>query len=168
MSNAEIDAQIKTAIHEARIAEKLATREARRRFEKQLEAEVADEHEAVISAISHAVLLGWSARQIGKAYGSSDPITLRTLIQEAREYDGSASSMSNHPEWRLTRDRDAPGMFTITAYALGDNKLSGVGTFRIDDDGENFSLVDGDMFIQVQLYKLGFRDDVIREARLDV
>jgi hypothetical protein len=35
----------------------------------------------------------------------------------------------------------------------------------IDEDKENFTCVEGDMWIQVQLYKLGFKDTVLEEAR---
>jgi hypothetical protein len=34
----------------------------------------------------------------------------------------------------------------------------------MDDDGENFSVIEGDMWIQIQLYKLGYKDYVIEEA----
>jgi hypothetical protein len=103
-----------------------------------------------------------SSRKIGEAYGSSDPHTIKRLINEAvagvTSNDGGV-----HPEWKLTRNMD--GTFTITAFGLGDAKLSGSGVFSIDEDGENFSLVDGDAFIAVQLYKLGQKDIVLEEAR---
>jgi hypothetical protein len=102
--------------------------------------------------------MGMSSRKIGEAYGSSDPHTIRRLLNEAVAGTTSSSGEA-HPEWKLTRNGD--GTFTITAYSLGDAKLSGSGIFSIDEDGENFSLVDGDAFIAVQLYKLGQKDIVL-------
>jgi hypothetical protein len=42
--------------------------------------------------------------------------------------------------------------------------MSGHALCRVDDDGENFSVLEGDMWIQIQLYKLGYRDEIVREA----
>lgn len=150
------------AIKTARAHEKIAIAEATKRARLLAEQETATEHEAVIEQIRVALGLGMSARQIGVAYGSSDPHTSKRLITEAMS-GTTPDTLSDHPEWKLTRNDD--GTFNITAYALGDAKLSGFGKFKIDDDNENFSLVDGDMFIQVQLYRLGLKDTVLEEAR---
>lgn len=150
------------AIKTARAHEKIAIAEATKRARLIAEQETAEQHEAVIEQIRVALGLGMSARQIGVAYGSSDPHTAKRLITEAMA-GTTPDTLSNHPEWKLTRNDD--GTFNITAYSLGDANLSGFGVFKIDEDNENFSLVDGDMFIQVQLYRLGFKDTVLEEAR---
>jgi hypothetical protein len=106
-------------------------------------------------------MAGQTARQIGFAYGSSDPNTAKRLVNEAMEND-SFDMVNPHPEWKLSKNSD--GTFSIKAYSLGESGLSGFGTFKIDEDGENFSCVDGDMWIQVQLYKLGQKDRVLEEA----
>jgi len=157
----EMDA-IALAIKTARANEKIAIAEATKRAKLVIEQETSGEHGAVVEQVRHALVIGMSARQIGKAYGSSDPHTAKRLITEALA-GTTPDTMSSHPEWKLTRNVD--GTFSITAYGLGDAKLSGFGTFKIDDDGENFSLIDGDMFLQVQLYRLGYKDVVLEEAR---
>lgn len=149
-------------IRVARAYEKVAIAEARKRAEERIKEETKEAHEAVIEAVRIALLAGQTARQIGFAYGSSDPTTARKLVNEAME-NNSIDLANPHPEWKLSRNPD--GTFSIKAFALGDSKMSGFGTFVIDEDGENFSCVDGDMWIQVQLYKLGFKEAVLEEAR---
>ena len=150
------------AIKTARAHEKIAIAEATKRARLVIEQETATEHEAIVEEVRRALVLGMSARQIGLAYGSSDPHTARRLITEALG-GTTPDTISSHPGWKLTTNED--DTFSITAYGLGDGKLSGHGVFKIDDDGENFSLVEGDMFIQVQLYRLGYKDVVLEEAR---
>jgi hypothetical protein len=161
MSKKEIE-EVSLAIKTARAYEKIAIAEATKRARVIIEAETATEHEAIVEEVRRALVLGMSARKIGIAYGSSDPHTARRLISEALG-GTTPDTLSAHPEWKLTRNDD--DTFSITAYGLGDGKLSGHGVFKIDDDGENFSLVEGDMFIQVQLYRLGHKDTVLEEAR---
>jgi len=153
---------IALAIKTARAHEKIAIAEAQRKAAEWVLEETKEQHEVIIEAVRRALGEGMSARQIGQAYGSSDPKTAKRLILEAME-GNSPDNLSDHPEWKLTRNDD--GTFSINAYGLGDAKLTGFGTFKVDDDGENFSLVDGDMFIQVQLYRLGYKDTVLAEAR---
>jgi hypothetical protein len=150
------------AIKTARAHEKIAIAEATKRARLVIEEETQDEHEAVVEQVRHALVLGMSARKIGEAYGSSDPSTAKRLITEALS-GTTPDTMSSHPEWKLTRNDDET--FSITAYGLGEGKLSGHGKFSIDEDGENFSLIEGDMFVQVQLYRLGYKDAVLEEAR---
>lgn len=149
-------------IRVARAYEKVALAEARKRAEERIKEDTKEAHEAVIEAVRVALLAGQTSRQIGFAYGSSDPNTAKRLVNEAME-NNSPDIANPHPEWKLSRNDD--GTFSIKAYSLGDGKLSGFGTFSIDADGENFSCVDGDMWIQVQLYKLGYKDTVLEEAR---
>lgn len=153
---------IALAIKTARAHEKIAIAEAQRKAAEWVQEQVVAEHEVIVEAVRRALGAGMSARAIGVAYGSSDPKTAKRLILEAMA-GTSPDTVSEHPEWKLTNNSD--GTFSINAYGLGEAKLTGFGTFKIDEDGENFSLVDGDMFIQVQLYKLGYKDTVLKEAR---
>ena len=162
MSKKNIE-EIEHAIKTARAHEKIAIAEAQRKAAQWVIEETKDKHEVIVEAVRRALGAGMSARQIGQAYGSSDPKTAKKLILEAMGGTGEASDSSSHPEWKLTRNDD--GTFNINAYSLGDAKLTGFGTFKVDDDGENFSLVNGDMWIQIQLYKLGFKDTVLEEAK---
>lgn len=156
------DEAILNAIKVARAHEKVAIAEARKRAELRIIEETKSSHDALLDAVRVALLAGQTNRQIGMAYGSSDPHTARRLITEAMANEGTGNP-SAHPEWKLSRNDD--GTFNITAYALGDAKMSGHGVFRIDDDGENFSLIEGDMWIQIQLYNLGYKETVLEEAR---
>lgn len=153
---------IKAAIKTARENEKVAIASARRKVASLVDEMVAHEHATVVEEIHRALVMGMSSRKIGEAYGSSDPHTIRRLMNEAVA-GVTSNSGGAHPEWKLTRNHD--GTFTITAYSLGEAKLSGSGVFSIDEDGENFSLIEGDAFIAVQLYKLGQKDIVLEEAR---
>lgn len=161
MTNQE-NAELSLAIKTARAYEKVALAEARKRAEEKVKEETAEAHEAVIDAIRVALLSGMTGRQVGLAYGSSDARTVKSLVLEAMSNDGGKTE-STHPSWKLSRNQD--GTFNITAYALGEGKLSGHAVCQIDDDGENFSVIDGDMWIQIQLYKMGYKDDVLAEAR---
>jgi len=149
-------------IRVARAYEKVALANARKRAQQMVIDETAEAHEAVIEAVRQALASGQTARQIGFAYGSSDPTTARKLVNEAMLSD-DGDTLNPHPEWKLYKNDD--GSFNIKAYSLGESGLSGYGVFTIDDDGENFSCVEGDMWIQVQLYKLGYKDTVLEEAR---
>jgi hypothetical protein len=162
MSKKDIE-EIEHAIKTARAHEKIAIAEAQRKAAEWVIEETKEQHEVIIEAVRRALGAGMSARSIGQAYGSSDPKTAKRLILEAMGGTGESSDSSAHPEWKLTRNSD--GTFNINAYSLGDAKLTGYGTFKIDEDGENFSLIEGDLWIQIQLYKLGYKDTVLEEAR---
>jgi hypothetical protein len=154
--------EIAVAIKTARAYEKIALAEAQLRANKRVIEETKDEHEAVVEEVRKALGAGMSARQIGMAYGSSDPKTAKRLITEAMA-GTSPDTISTHPEWKLTKYDD--GTFGINAYGLGDAKLTGFGKFKIDEDGENFTCIEGDHFVQIQLYKLGYKDAVLEEAK---
>lgn len=162
MAKKDVD-EIIYAIKTARAHEKIAIAEAQRKAAEWVQEQVVEQHEVIIEAVRRALGAGMSARQIGTAYGSSDPKTAKKLILEAMGGTDESSDSSAHPEWKLTRNDD--GTFNINAYSLGEANLSGYGTFKIDDDGDNFSLIEGDLWIQIQLYKLGFKDTVLAEAK---
>ena len=154
--------EIALDIRTARAYEKVAIAEARKRAEERVKEETAEAHEKVIDMVRVALLSGMTARQVGLAYGSSDARTVKSLVLEAMSNDGGTTE-STHPTWKLSRNQD--DTFNITAYALGDGKLSGHATCKIDDDGDNFSVIEGDMWIQIQLYRLGYKDNVLAEAK---
>lgn len=162
MSKKDIE-EIEHAIKTARAHEKIAIAEAQRKAADWVIEETKEQHEVIIEAVRRALGAGMSARKIGEAYGSSDPKTAKRLILEAMGGSTESSDSSAHPEWKLTRNPD--GTFNINAYSLGEAKLTGFGTFKVDDDGENFSLISGDLWIAIQLYKLGFKDTVLAEAK---
>lgn len=146
-----------TAVKIARANEKIALAEAKRKAEIMIAQQTAGQHEAVLEAIRNASLGGQSVRQIGLAYGSSDPGTAKRIVQEAM---GSTGGVSNpHPEWHLVKRDD--GLFTINVYDL--NGMTGSALFSIDEDGENFSVVEGDAWIQLQMYRMGYKDVVLEE-----
>lgn len=150
------------AVKFARAYEKLAVAEAQNRAKLRVIEETKDAHDAVIEAVRAALMAGQTARQIGFAYGSSDPNTARKLVQEAM-LNEDGETVNEHPNWTLKKNSD--GTFSITAHSLGETGLNGFGVFQVDEDGENFSLIEGDLFLQIQLYKLGYKDAVLKEAK---
>jgi hypothetical protein len=153
------DDNLLNAVKAARLREKEAISEAKRKFQEFVEREAQMAHAEVISAIRSAVIGGQNARQIGFAYGSTDPTTIKRLIAEATDTTETKVKGGSHPDWILTKHQD--GTFTIKATSLGDTGMSGMARFAIDDDGENFSYVDGDEWLQLQLYRLGYKEAVI-------
>jgi hypothetical protein len=149
------------AVKTARAYEKLAVAEAKRRAEERVLEETAEAHERLLETVREALMAGATARQIGIAYGSSDARTAKKLVSEAMTSD-DGDTLNPHPNWKLSRNQD--GTFNITVYSLGESGMSGHALCRVDDDGENFSVLEGDMWIQIQLYKLGYRDEIVREA----
>jgi hypothetical protein len=153
------DETLLEAIRQARLREKDAAKMARAELQQLIEAKTRKAHLDVIANIRMALQGGQSARQIGKAYGSSDPYTIRKLILEAT--GGIEGVNQDHPDWSMTRYPN--GMFEIQALSLGNTGLSGTAMFKVDDDGENFSLVSGEPWMQVQLYKLGYNKQIMKE-----
>jgi hypothetical protein len=150
------------AVKTARAYEKVAIAEAKRRAEERVKEETIEAHDKLLDSVRDALMAGATARQIGIAYGSSDARTAKKLVEEAMMGD-DGQSLNPHPNWKLSRNQD--GTFNITVYSLGESGMSGHALCRLDDDGENFSVIEGDMWIQIQLYKLGYKDEVLSEAR---
>lgn len=159
------DSALLEAIAITRKVEKIALADARVKAGEWVKTQTVDEHNKVLDTVRNALVAGYSARQIGLAYGSTDPYTAKRLITEAMATSGAniTEAMENHPEWLVEPHDD--DTFTIRAFALGEQKLSGEGVFRIDEDGENFSQIDGDGFIQIQMYRLGLVEQVLEEVR---
>jgi len=150
------------AVRVARMREREASQIARRELQAMIEKATSKAHAEVVASVRSAILGGQSARQIGLAYGSSDPHTIRKLIAEASS-DIEGGGNSNHPDWMLTRFSD--GSFEVQVMSLGDTGLSGSAIFTVDDDGDNFTAIEGDLWVQVQLYRLGYKDAIMEEYR---
>jgi hypothetical protein len=153
------DDNLLNAVKAARLREKEAISEAKRKFQEFVEQEAQLAHSEVISAIRSAVIGGQNVRQIGLAYGSTDAGTIKRLISEATDVTETKTKGGSHPDWSLTKHQD--GSFTIRVTSLADTGMSGVARFTLDDDGENFSYADGDEWLQLQLYRLGYKEAII-------
>lgn len=172
MSSAE-HSQAVVSIQAARQVEKVAISEANRRARLIVLAETKPEHDQVVAAIRQGIDAGLSNRQIGIAYGSSDPNTIKRLIDEAfgrqvivAEAPKQAAPVAvNDKKWLIVRNND--GSFLLNAYSWGEQGLSGSGIFTIDDDGKNITQVDGDGWIQIQAYRLGFVEKIIGELSVE-
>ncbi len=144
-----------------RLLEKAAREEAKRRLEFLVDREVAEVHEKVMEAVRVAVLEGHSIRQIGFAYGSSDPHTARRIIAEACADLQVDEDTEEIRKWRMfVNDDDS---FDIQVYSIGESEQSGRATFTIDPDGTNITATDGDLWIGIQLYRLGLVPEIVKE-----
>jgi hypothetical protein len=163
--------QAVVSIQNARRTEKQAISEANRRARLIVLAETKPEHDQLVAAIRQGIDAGLSNRQIGIAYGSSDPNTIKRLVDEALGKQvivadtpkQSAPAVAENKKWLLVRNAD--GSFLLNAYSWGEQGLSGFGVFTIDDDGKNITQVDGDGWIQIQAYRLGFVEQILGELR---
>lgn len=155
------------AIKVARLVEKAARDSARRRLEALIDNEVTIEHEKVLEAVRVAILEGHSIRQIGFAYGSSDPYTAKRIVTEALADMTSAEAPEDVRQWRLfvNDNEDNPEIetFDIQVYSLGESGVSGRATFTLDEDGQNITAIDGDLWISIQLYKLDLVNEIVKE-----
>lgn len=147
-------------ISKARLREKEAIAFAKRRFQEFIDKETEGIHAELLACIRLATLNGESARQIGLAYGSSDPYTIKALIQQATVGDSTEETKS-HPDWIMNKMSD--GGFTLEVFSIGNTGMSGKAYCKIDEDGENFSAVEGDLWVQVQMYRLGYHEQVVKE-----
>lgn len=151
------------AIKVARLVEKAARDSARRRLEALIDNEVTLEHEKVLEAVRVAILEGHSIRQIGFAYGSSDPYTAKRIVTEALADMTSAEAPEDVRQWRLFVDQENPEQFDVQVYSLGESGVSGRATFTLDEDGQNITAIDGDLWISIQLYKLDLVNEIVKE-----
>jgi hypothetical protein len=151
------------AIKVARLVEKSARDAARRRLEALIDNEVKIEHEKVLETVRVAILEGHSVRQIGFAYGSSDPYTAKRIVTEALADMRDEETPEEVRNWRVFLNEDNPDTFDVQVYSLGENNVSGRATFTLDEDGENITAVDGDLWISIQLYRLDLVNDIVKE-----
>jgi|TARA_R110000822_G_scaffold51230_1_gene133248 hypothetical protein len=146
------------AIKDARTAHKLAILEARKKIEAFVASETEEIYKDLIEAIRTALMDGHSARQIGRAYGSSDPYTIKKLIEEAKLDD--VSDGTGDPSWRV-RSLDDPNTFELKVVAFGQDRQTGLAVFEVDEDGENITAVDGDFWLQSAVYREGIVEEIL-------
>jgi len=156
---AKEDAGRLSAITEARAKHKEAILEARKKVEDFIKKETEPYYNDLLDAVRLALLDGHSARQIGMAYGSSDPSTIRKLVDDAGVQD---SEISPQASWRSALHGDD---LVVRVIAFGPDKQTGEATFRIDEDDENITVTDGDFWLQSLLYREGIVREVIDYAR---
>lgn len=143
----------------ARGVYRLAIAEAEKKFHELVHEATAEAREQMYEAIRDAVANGVSTRQIGFAYGSSDFNTAKRIVAEATA--GMVDEVSHETRQWLIDSVDG-NRFTISVYNI--DGRNGSATCEIDEDGVNFTAIDGDLWIAIQLYRLGFKDDIIKEV----
>ena len=148
-----------SAISEARAKHREAIKVAQEKLKTFVEDETREYYSDLIDSIRLALVDGHSARQIGMAYGSSDPATIRKLIEDAGVDDTSVTAQAS---WRSALHGDD---LVVRVVAFGPDKLTGEATFSIDTDGENITATHGDFWMQSLLYREGIVKEVIDYAR---
>lgn len=148
-----------SAITDARAKHREAIKVAQEKLKTFIEDETREYYQQLIDSVRLALVDGHSARQIGMAYGSSDPATIRKLIEDAGVDDASVVAQ---PSWRSALHGDD---LVVRVVAFGPDKLTGEATFAIDEDGENITATDGDFWLQSLLYREGIVEEVIANAR---
>jgi hypothetical protein len=148
-----------SAITEARAKHREAIKVAQEKLKTFVEDETREYYSDLIDSIRLALVDGHSARQIGMAYGSSDPATIRRLIEDAGVDDTSVTAQAS---WRSALHGD---LLVVRVVAFGPDSLTGEATFTIDEDGENITATDGDFWMQSLLYREGIVKEVIDYAR---
>lgn len=152
-SNANVE-----GVARARYDEKLAIEEAKIRARIIVERDIADAHKRVLDAIRDAVFAGASKRQIAIAYGTTDANTINRLIQEAT---AGLSEDGEKSPWELKPI--GAGEFELRVWGLGDDRRSGIAVIVPDDDGKNFTAVDGDLWVASLVYRSGLAEDITKE-----
>lgn len=151
-------------IADARNLEKEAIKEAKIKYESLIQAETSVAHDVVVEAIREAVFAGMSTRQIGFAYGSSDPHTAKRIVDEAMAgFDAGNQNGSSTSGWKITVPDNDNSLFTIKVYSFGDNKQDGEALVSIDEDEINITAQDGDYWIVSQLYRQGAVENVLKD-----
>lgn len=148
-----------SAVRDARAKHKVAVEEAKKKVADFIASETAPYYSDLLDAIRLALIDGHSARQIGQAYGSSDPSTIKKLIDDAGVDD---SAVTPKASWRVTKSGDN---LIVRVVAFGADQQTGQATFTIDDDGENITVVDGDFWMQSVLYREGIVKEIIDAGR---
>ena len=81
------------------------------------------------------------------------------MIQDAGVNDDSVAPKS------ALRVQKYGDQLAVRIVAFGADKQTGEATFVIDDDGENITAVDGDLWIQSVLYREGVVKEVVDAGR---
>ena len=149
-------------IADARLSEREAVKEAKIKYESFIAAETAIAHDVVLECVREAVFAGMSTRQIGFAYGSSDPHTAKRLVAEAMA--GFASETSETTSgWKITIPENDNSLFTLKVYSFGDTKQDGLVEVSVDEDEVNITAQDGDFWVVSQLYRQGLVENVLKD-----
>jgi hypothetical protein len=142
------------------VAEIIAAREA----EKEAVRQARIKYDGVLASVRKAVFDGMSTRQIGFAYGSSDPHTAKRIVEEAMAgFDIDQGDAKTKAGWLISLPDKDNSLFTITAYGLGDNKADGAVVVSMDEDEVNITAQDGDFWVVSQLYRQGLVANVIND-----
>lgn len=143
------------AVRKARLAERLALAEAKGRMQELIKQETAPQHAKVLEAIKEAMFAGASKRQIAIAYGTTDAGTIKRLIEEATQETIVTENDDETHAWELHGN-------VLTVYNFGTAGKNGSATISIDEDGENITAVDGDLWIVPTAYRLGEVKKIVR------
>jgi hypothetical protein len=151
-------------IKDAREAEREAVRQAKIKYEALIQGETSVAHDDVLEAVREAVFAGMSVRQIGFAYGSSDPHTAKRIVAEAMAgYDVDSGNPNAASGWKITLPENDNSLFTLKVYSFGDNKQDGEVVASVDEDEINITAQDGDYWVVSQLYRQGMVESVLKD-----
>lgn len=160
---ARINEEIAARIRDARRSEGYVIKSIKAKYEEMIRIETAQEHERVLDAVRAAVAAGMSMRQIGFAYGSSDPTTGKRLVEEAMAGISTDEKEAGY-RWRVTRPYPEDlSLFSIKVYGLGEQKRDGEVLVSLDEDEVNITAQDGDFWIVPQLYREGLVPQIISD-----
>lgn len=148
-----------SAVREARNRQRLAIEEAKQKVADFIAKETQPYYDELIDAIRLALVEGHSARQIGQAYGSSDPHTIRKLVEDAGFDDGKITGQAS------LNVKSVDGKLVVSIVDFGSDRRTGQATFVVDEDGENITAVDGDLWVQSVLYREGAVQEVLSARR---
>lgn len=154
---AKEDTGLLSAVREARARHKDAVADAKKKIEAFIASETDAVYRDLIDAVRMALIEGHSARQIGEAYGSSDPYTIKKLVEEAKI--GTNIDSGADPSWRVQSLDD--GRFELKVIAFGQDRMNGKAVFELDEDGENITAVEGDFWLQSAVYREGIVKEVL-------
>lgn len=151
-----------TKITDARLEEREAIRLAKIKYESLIQAETVVAHDGVLECVREAVFAGMSTRQIGFAYGSSDPHTAKRIVEEAMAGFENAAD-EPHAGWKITLPENDNSLFTLKVYSFGDNKQDGQVDASVDEDEINITAQAGDYWVVSQLYRQGLVENVLKD-----
>lgn len=151
-------------INAAREAEREAIRLAKLKYDALIQAETSVAHDALLEVVREAMFAGMSVRQIGFAYGSSDPHTAKRIVAEAMDgYDVEGGKTKAASAWKITVPERDNALFTIKVYSFGDAKQDGEVEVSMDEDEVNFTAQSGDYWVVSQLYRQGLVESIIKD-----
>jgi len=150
-------------IAKARLREKARIEEAKIRAKAFIAEQTADARASVLAAVRDAYLSGASKRSIASAYGTSDPHTINTLIQQSLADVSVSEDSTGGSSWKIAALED--GSYYLQVWNLGDDKRTGETTITLDEDGVNFTAIDGDLWVATLVYRLALVQEIMKEIR---